>query len=144
MTQQEAAPLPPMPVPDPLTEFFWDGVKQHKLMILQCQSCSRFIHYPQPVCRFCLSTDLAHKQVSGSASLYSWTVTVQPFHPFWIDKVPYVLAKVELIEQDGLRMVTNIIDCPEDRLKLGMSLEVVFKEVGPGLTLPLFRPSQGR
>ena len=141
MTQQQAAASPPMPVPDALTQFFWDGVGQHKLMILQCQNCGHYIHYPRPVCRFCLSTDLSPKQVSGKATIFSWTETWQAFHPFWIDKIPYILANVELVEQEGLKMMSNIIDCPEDQLKAGLALEVVFKEVAPGLTLPLFRPA---
>jgi uncharacterized OB-fold protein len=133
--------MPPIPAPDPLTQFFWDGVKEHRLLILQCQNCGHYIHWPRPICRMCLSTNLAPKQVSGHATLYSWTVTVQPFHPFWIDKVPYVLATVELVEQPGLKMATNIIDCPEEKLRVGLPLQVVFKEVAPGLTLPLFRPA---
>lgn len=137
-----SASLPPMPVPNDLTQFFWDGVVQHKLMILQCQTCGHYIHYPRPVCEACLSEDLAPKEVSGCGTLYSYTVTVQPFHPYWIDKIPYVLATVELVEQADLKMPTNIIECREDQLKVGMAMEVVFEEVAPGLTLPLFRPAQ--
>lgn len=129
-----------MPAPDALTEFFWDGVKQHKLMMLQCRSCGHYIHTPKPVCRFCLSMDLAPKQVSGRATLYSWTVAMQAFHPFWGDKMPYVYAIVELVEQPGLKMATNIIDYLEDELAVEMPLEVVFKEVAPDLILPYFRP----
>jgi uncharacterized OB-fold protein len=131
-----------MPVPNDLTQFFWDGVVQHKLMILQCQTCGHYIHYPRPVCEACLSEDLAPKEVSGRGTLYSHTVTVQAFHPYWIDKIPYVLATVELVEQADLKMPTNIIECREDQLKVGMAMEVVFEEVAPGLTLPLFRPAQ--
>jgi uncharacterized OB-fold protein len=130
-----------MPAPDPLTKFFWDGLKEHKLMILRCQSCGHYIHWPRPVCRFCLSTDLAPAQVSGKATLYSWTIAVQPFHPFFVDKVPYVIATVELVEQKNLKMVSNLIDCPEEKIRAGMPLQVVFKEVAPGFTLPLFRPA---
>ena len=131
-----------MPVPNDLTQFFWDGVKQHKLMILQCRACGHYIHYPRPICEACLSEDLAPKEVSGRGTLYSHTVTVQAFHPYWIDKIPYVLATIELVEQADLKMPTNIIECREDQLKVGMAMEVVFEEVAPGLTLPLFRPAQ--
>jgi uncharacterized OB-fold protein len=123
-------------VPDPLTQFFWDGVKEHKLMILRCQSCGKYIHWPRPVCRFCLSTELKPEQVTGKATLYSWTVNVYPDNR--------LVAMVELVEQKGLRMATNIIDCPEEELKGGMLLEVVFQEVEPGLTLPLFRPVRNK
>ena len=131
MTQQAEAPTPPMPVPDALTQFFWDGVKERKLLILQCQSCGHYIHTPKPVCRFCLSADLTPKQVSGRASLFSWTVAMQPFHPYWADKIPYIYAIVELAEQPELKLATNIVDCPEGELKASMPLEVVFREIAP-------------
>ena len=142
MTQQTAPPLPPMPDrADPLTQFFWDAADQHRLEILRCRACGHYIHFPRPVCRFCRSTDLAPAQVSGRATLYSWTTTVQPFHPFFVDKVPYTVAVVELVEQENLRIVTALVDCEEADLTGDMPLEVTFREAAPGLTLPYFRPA---
>jgi hypothetical protein len=68
-------------------------------------------------------------------------VAEQAFHPFFADKLPYVYAVVELEEQPGLKMVTNIVDVPFEQLEAGMALEVTFREVAEGLTLPLFRPA---
>jgi uncharacterized OB-fold protein len=144
MTTQQASSgvlYPPLPDPDALTRFFWDGVQQHRLLILRCQECGNYIHYPRPICNKCLSMNLAPDQVSGRGTLYSYTVTMQAFHPYFVDKVPYILAVVELAEQEGLKLTTNIIDCPENRLHIGMPVEVVFREVAPGFTLPLFRPA---
>ena len=143
-TQQQPkhAIYPPLPEPDALTQFFWDGVKEHKLLILRCQACGNYVHYPRPICNTCLSMELAPQLVSGKGTLFSYTVTVQAFHPYFIDKVPYVLAVVELPEQEGLKLTTNIIDCPEDRLRIGLPVEVVFREVAPSFTLPLFRPTR--
>ena len=132
---------PPMPAPDPLTQFFWDGLAERKLLILRCRDCGHYIHYPRPVCRFCRSVDLAPAEVSGRATLYSWTTTVQAFHPGFVDKVPYTVAVVELVEQENLRMVTNIVDCDESELRGDMALEVTFREAAPGFTLPYFCPA---
>jgi uncharacterized OB-fold protein len=137
---QPEAPKPPMPAPDATTQFFWDAASRRELWIQQCQSCQRFIHYPKTICRFCQSRELAGARVSGRATLYSWTIAEQPFHPFWVDRVPYVLATVELVEQPGLMFLTQIVDCPEDELVAGMPLEVVFEELSPELTVPFFRP----
>jgi uncharacterized OB-fold protein len=61
-----------------------------------------------------------------------------------MDKLPYVLGRVELVEQPGLTMISNIVDCPEDDLRTDMRLEVVFREIGSSqLILPLFRPRSG-
>jgi uncharacterized OB-fold protein len=132
---------PPRPLPDPLTQFFWDGVAQHRLMALRCDRCGKFIHPPRAICRFCLCTSLTPTELSGRATLYTWTVAEQAFHPFFADKLPYVYATVELEEQAGLRMVTNIVDHPFEDLIAGMPLEVTFRDVGDGLILPQFRPA---
>ncbi|HXY94535.1 MAG TPA: OB-fold domain-containing protein [Acidimicrobiia bacterium] len=137
------APRPPMPVPNELTQFFWDGVARHELMIQRCQTCGHYIHYPKTICRFCQSRDLAGERVSGRATLYTWTIATQPFHPFFVDRVPYTIATVELAEQPRLMFLSQIVDCPEEDLSAGMPLEVVFEELSPELTLPFFRPARG-
>jgi uncharacterized OB-fold protein len=130
----------PLPAPDALTQFFWDGCEAGELRIQRCARCRKYIHYPKPICRFCASRELAGEAVSGRATLYSWTLAVQAFHPFWTPRVPFTLATVELVEQPGLMFVSQLLDCPEKALRIGMPLVAVFEKLGPGLTLPFFRP----
>ena len=85
--------------------------------------------------------DLAPKEVSGRGTLYSYTVIVHVSHPYFADKIPYVIGVIDLEEEPGVRIPTGIVDCPEDQLKCGMPMQVVFKEVTPTLTLPFFRPT---
>lgn len=142
-SSEVSAIAPQMPVADSLSQFFWDGVNKHQLLILQCNHCGKFIHWPRDLCRFCLSTDLSPTVVSGRATLDTWTEPYQSADPYFAARVPYILAIVELPEQEHLKLVTNIVDCPADDLRIGMDLTVDFREVAPGLTLPLFRPSAG-
>lgn len=130
-------------MPNELTQFFWDGVAREELWIQRCQVCGHYIHYPKIICRYCQSRDLAGERVSGNATLYSWTIATQPFHPFWVDKIPYTLATVELAEQPRLMFLTQIVECQEEELEAGMPLEVTFVELSPKLTLPFFRPARG-
>ena len=65
---------------------------------------------------------------------------LEAFQPWFADKLPYTVAVVALDEQPGLHLVSNVVDCPEERLRIEMPVEVVFDEVAPGLTLPMFRP----
>jgi len=132
---------PPRPAADALTAPFWDGCREHRLVIQRCRACGHYLHLPKPVCRFCLSTDLGYEAVSGRATLYTYTVAVQPFHPYYADKVPYLLATVELAEQPRLMLFTRLTECTEDDVRVGMPVEVVFDDVTPDLTLPLFRPA---
>jgi uncharacterized OB-fold protein len=137
-----AASSPPVPTGDALTGFFWDGIDDHRLMILRCQSCGHYVHYPRPICDHCQSTELAPEAVSGRATLYSWTSVRQAFHPYFVDKIPYVLAVVELVEEPGLRLTTNLPGLAEEQIRIGMDLEVFFSQVTDSLTLAMFRPTQ--
>jgi uncharacterized OB-fold protein len=139
-TTPDAPPLP-LPSPDPVTQFFWDGAARHELWIQRCQDCKQYLHYPKTLCRFCQSANLRGEPVSGRATLYTWTIAVQPFHPFYVDRIPYTVATVELVEQSGLMFMSQIVDCAEEDLRIGMPLEVVFEELAPALTLPFFRPA---
>jgi uncharacterized protein len=135
------AERPPAPEPSELTQFFWDAVARGELAIQRCNTCGKYIHEPLPHCRFCLSTDLGSAVVSGRAVLDTFTIVMQPYHPFFMSKVPYNLSIVELEEQPGLKMVTNVVDCDEADLVVGMPLVVTFREAAPGITLPYFKPA---
>jgi uncharacterized OB-fold protein len=133
----------PLPDPDSLGAFFWEGAREGRLLIQRCSGCGTFIHYPRPVCRVCLSRDLAPQPVSGRGTVYSHTVMMQAFHPFFEDRVPYVLATVELVEQEGLRVMTNIVGCEPDHVRVGMPVEVTFEQLTADLTVPQVRPAAG-
>jgi uncharacterized OB-fold protein len=135
--------LPPIPTPNAVTQFFWDGVADHRLLILRCDECGTYIHLPREVCRVCLSTKLSPAEVSVRAVLSTWTLPQAPFDPYYQQHLGYVLAVVELVEQPHLKMVTNIVDCAVDDLRIDMPVDVVYREVAPGVTLPLFAPAAG-
>jgi hypothetical protein len=139
VTVSDAPIYPPLPKPDPLTQFFWDGCREHKLLIQRCNRCHHYLHPPKLVCRFCLSTSLEPTEVSGRGVVDTFTIPLQPFDAYYASKVPYVLAVVELAEEKNLKMVTNIVDIDPDAVRVGMAVEVVFQEVAPGVTLPLFK-----
>jgi uncharacterized OB-fold protein len=138
-----ASALPPVPVPGPLTTFFWEAIDAGRLDILRCQACGHFVHYPRPICDRCHSMDLAPDTVSGRGTLYSYTVVMQAFHPYFVDRLPYVLAVVELEEEPGLKVTTCLVGCEEGDLRVGRSVELELTDVGYGLTLPYFRLTAG-
>ncbi|MCU1346922.1 MAG: hypothetical protein JWL70_3188 [Acidimicrobiia bacterium] len=130
---------PPKAVPDALTSPFWEGANKGQLLIQRCQKCGTYIHLPRPVCSNCLSFDLAPEAVSGRGTLYSFTITYKAFHPFFVDKVPYVLAVVELAEQTNLRVLSNLVGVDEADIRIGMDLMVDFQELEPGYSVPIFK-----
>ena len=136
-------PGPPPVASDPLTDFFWAGAREGRLLIQRCQACGTYIHLPRPVCRACRSFDLAPEQVSGRGTVYTFTETHRPFHPFFVDRVPYLLAAVELEEQAGLRVLSNLVGIDEvtGEPRMGMPVEVDFEWLSDRLAIPVFRPA---
>ena len=78
-------------------------------------------------------------RASGWGTVYSFTVTHQNQAPGFREELPYVLAIVELDE--GVRMMTNVVGCAPDAVRVGMRVEVVFEDVTPEITLAKFRPA---
>lgn len=126
----------PLPLPDPETAFFWEATAKRKLEILRCQKCKTWVHYPKPSCWNCASDDLKPEQVSGRGTVYSYTVTHQDVPGY---KAPFAVVIVELEEQAGLRMVSNVINVPPDDVRIGMPVEVTFQPVAEDVWLPMFK-----
>jgi len=127
-----------LPLPSKETEAFWTGGAQAKLNILRCQSCANYIHPPRPICPKCFSKDVATEAVSGHGKIVSFTINYQAWLPNM--PVPFVIAIVELKEQQGLRLTTNIIDISPDDVRIEQAVDAVF-EKHEDIWLPMFRPA---
>ena len=117
----------PMPVPTEISAPFWEGLKAERLLIQQCERCSHWVFYPRRHCPACFTHALAWREVSGGATLYSFTVTRIPTLPDFADEMPQILAVVEL--DQGVRINTNLVGLDESEVKVGMRLQPVFAEV---------------
>lgn len=115
---------------------YWEGLKQGELRIQRCSTCSRAVFYPRSICPHCFSDQLAWIVASGKGTIYSYTVAHQGFGPFAAD-VPFVVALVEL--EEGVRMMTRILDAPRERVVVGAAVKVTFESMGEDFTLPYFR-----
>ena len=125
-----------LPALDELNTFFWTGGADGKLRFLACSECAYLVHPPAPVCPKCFSRTLAPTEVSGRATVHSFTVN----HQAWDGKGDrYVIALVEIEEQPDVRLTTNIIDVEPDAVEIGMRVEVAFEDHAP-VFVPLFRP----
>ena len=96
------------------------------------------MHPPRPVCPRCHRRDVAWEQASGRGSIVSFTVNHQPWFPGM--QVPYVIALVELAEQEGLRLTTDLVGCAPEDVRIGMAVRVTFRPVSDDVALPLFEP----
>ena len=126
-----------LPVLDDLNQAFWTGGAAGKLLIAKCSACGLLIHPPQPICTKCKTKHPLPTQVSGLGRILSYTVNHQAWYPTL--PVPFVVAVVELDEQPNLRIMTNIVDCPVEKVHIDQRVEVSFEQ-HEDVWLPLFKP----
>lgn len=128
----------PLPQPTPWSKPFWEGCKRHELLIQKCQDCQKVVFYPKMFCPHCLSSNIEWIKASGKGKVYSYMV-VYSYQPTEFEgDLPYVVAVIEL--EEGVRMMSNVIGCPPDKVKCDMGVEVVFDNVTEEFTLPKFKP----
>jgi uncharacterized OB-fold protein len=116
---------------------FWTGGARGELLVQHCVACERWIHPPQARCPDC-DGPLLVDAVSGYGTVFTFTVNEQPYHPDV--PPPYVIAIVELEEQDGLRLPTNLVRCELDAIEIGMRVQVLFEQHGE-VFVPVFEPA---
>jgi hypothetical protein len=127
-----------LPQLTPENEHFWKGGAEGELRFLHCARCAYLVHPPQPRCPLCLGTELAPRAVSGRAQVLTFTVNHQPWIPGFAP--PYVVAIVAIDEQPDLRLMTNVVGCAPEAVRIGMPVRVVFEACEDGIHLPLFEP----
>ena len=126
----------PLPRPTELSRPHWDGCRAGVLRVQRCRECQTYVFIPEPFCTECQSEELEWVESSGRGTLYSMTTVYRPQRPEF--EIPYTVAIVEL--QEGWYMLTNLVGCPPEEMRVGMQLEVTFRRMSDEVTLPLFRP----
>ena len=125
----------PLPRLDPDNRTFWTGGADGQLRLLRCRDCGKFNHPPRPVCRSCLSENVAYEPVAGTGVVDTFTVNHQPWYPGL--EVPYVIARVAIDGAPGVFLTTNIVGCPAEAVDVGDRVRVKFLQQGD-IYLPLF------
>jgi len=113
------------------TQPFWEAAAAGRLLIKKCTSCAQLHYYPRAICPFCFSEATEWVPASGRGTIYSYSV---------MRRVPvaYAIAYVTLAE--GVTMMTNIVDCDLDAIRIGQTVQVVFKATAGGPPVPMFAP----
>ncbi len=111
---------------------YFDACAEGKLLIKKCGDCGEVHHYPRALCPFCFSGKVDWLQTKGAGVIYTYSVTRRG------GPVPYCIAYVTLDE--GPKMMTNIVDCDLDSIKVGQKVKVVFKKTENGSSVPMFTP----
>ena len=137
-TTPTAAPLPerPMPVPTRESQPYWDGMREHRLMLQHCSSCGKVRHYPRPVCPHCYSMESEFREAPLTGRIHAWTVCHHPFNFFFKAQAPYIVALVDM--DAGVRINAPLRGVPEAELRIGRPVTLGFEPVNKDITLPCF------
>ena len=135
----------PRPVPTPVSQPFWDALRDERVELQRCDDCARWVYYPRSRCPACLSDRLTWTAVDGLGTVYTFAVAEQPTAPPFADEVPQLLAIVELTE--GVRLSTTLVDVEPGAISIGMPVTPVFDhgtngDDRGGITLLRFRPQR--
>ena len=132
MSEQTPQRVPPSPTPDPSTRGFWEAAKQGKLLIGRNTKTGKVHYPPRPICPFDDEGEVEYVPASGEGTIYSFSVMRA--------KIPYAIAYVELAE--GPRMMTNIVNCDFNALRVGQKVKLTFvPSEGDGQPVPMFTPA---
>jgi uncharacterized OB-fold protein len=137
-------PLPD--VGDPTTAGYFEGAAVGELRIPRCESCGRWVWYPEPACPTCGGA-LGWTATAGRGSMFSWVVVERAFLPAFGEMVPFVTALVALEEDPAVRIVTLVVDADPAALAVDLPMEAVWRPLAfptvpdRQVVVPMFRPS---
>jgi uncharacterized OB-fold protein len=132
---EEPRPRRPRPVVNRDNAGFWQGVAEHRLLIQRCTDCGTLRHPWLPGCNACGCQDWDTVEASGEGTVHSYVVMHHP--PFPAFDPPYAVGLVQLAE--GVRMVSNVVGVPYDKVRIGLPVRLEFQSCDEELTLPVFR-----
>jgi uncharacterized OB-fold protein len=129
-----ATPYQDRKLPDPVLnvgdERYFEAAGQGKLLLRKCNDCKEPHHFPRGICPFCFSTNLDWVEAKGTGTIYSYSVTRRA------GPIPYCIAYVTLDE--GITVLTNIVDCDLDTVKIGQKVKLTFKKSEGGTSIAMF------
>lgn len=128
----------PLPHPTETSRPFWDGLREHRVRLQQCEACGHWIFFPRAHCPACAGRRLAWRDVSGEGILYTYTVARVPTLPEFTDEMPQLLAVVRLDE--GPHLNTTLVGVAPEAVRIGERVRPVFDDRPGEVTLLRYTP----
>ena len=128
----------PLPLLDDETRAFWEAGRDGVLRFACCHGCGALLHPPQPVCRYCRSTDIGTRDVPARGVVVGATVNHQQWDPRF--PPPYAIVTVAVDADPRVRVLSNLVDVPAEEVRVGMRVTARFEHLDD-VWVPLFVPS---
>ncbi|MES1246618.1 MAG: OB-fold domain-containing protein [Actinomycetota bacterium] len=111
---------------DDLDETFLAEAAAGRLSFQRCGACGHLRWPAGALCPECWSPSFAWEAVEHGGSVWSFGVYDRAFDPAFEDKVPYVVALVEL--DAGPRLIGNVVGVAPEDVIVGMRVAAVFDD----------------
>lgn len=132
----------PLPEPTPVSQPFWDALRENRIRIQYSPSSGRYVFYPRTLAPGTLADDLEWRDIDGAGTLYTYTIARRPTGPPWAEHAPQLLAVVQW--DVGPRVSTELVDIDPDDIRVGMRVSPVFHDVpGHSATLLYYTKDSG-
>lgn len=125
-----------LPAIDDESAPYWKACKEHKLMIQKNMSTGKFFFYPRAIAPGDPKAKIEWVHVSGKGKVHTFTIVRQNVVAGFRDELPYVVAIIEL--EEGVQMMSNVVGCVPEEVKVGMAVKVQFEDVNEEISLPKF------
>jgi uncharacterized protein len=137
----EESPKYLWPRPNDTDREFWEGARRGELRIQRCLNCGLHQHYPRFLCIHCGKAELEWVTASGLATIYSFTVVRQNGVPPFSERLPFVVAVVDL-DEDGARMIAALPKLDPDAARVGMRVRAEFRPANDESAFVDFAPAE--
>ena len=116
----------------PESAAYWQAANDGRLLLKKCADCAEVHFYPRDICPQCLSDRTEWFEAAGTGTVYSFSTMGK-------GAAAYTLAYVTLDE--GVSMLTNLVDCEPDTLAINQRVKAVFKPAEGGQAVVMFTPA---
>ncbi len=127
-----------LPVPDEVSQPYWEACARHELTLACCADCGAFTHPPDVTCPTCHSLEprFEFQPVVSGGKVRTWMLVRHSFLSSF--DLPFMLVDVQLDEHPQIRLIGRLVDGPDTELKIGDAVSVVFDDLAPGISVPAF------
>ena len=128
----------PVPQISDINLLYFEGAAAGELRVRKCHRCGARFRFAHAWCPKCWSSEIGYERASGRGTVTNFCVVYQAPYAAFEEDVPYIIALIELDE--GVRIMSNVIRCAPDHVRVGLAVKVVFEQRGE-VTLPMFEPA---
>lgn len=129
----------PYPIIEYGAEPYWQACNEERLVMQRCGACDKYRWHPAPLCPECGAARFSWAPLSGRGRITTWTVVTHPVHPAAVARAPYIVVEIELEEQRGLRIISNLLDADPETVNFDAPVDLEFLTHPSGQKLPVFR-----